>query len=264
MAQGIALVASAAVAVAVATSAVAVSVAAEAVSVAVARRGVGNVIGNNHFLTSAEKSALEKRISQAEDSTRAEIMMVIARQSDGYRYIPMLWAALIALSVPGLYFLYNTITTGGWGVADAQQFDYIYPIQVLVFLGLGMLFQLPAARLLIIPKSVKRQRAARHAHEQFFIQNLHQTVENTGVLIFVSVAEHYVEILVDTGIAAKIDNREWQATIDDFVKDVQSGNIAEGFNRAITHCETVLSNHFPADPQASSKRDELPNHLIEI
>ena len=222
------------------------------------------MIGNKPFLTASEKVALEKRIANIENGTGAEIMTVIAKQSDGYRYIPMLWAALIALSIPGLHFLYSAIVNDGWIYPGTERPELVYLIQVLTFLGLGMLFQLPAARLWMIPNVVKQQRAARHAHEQFFLQNLHQTVDRTGVLIFVSVAEHYVEIIVDSGIAEKIDNQHWQDSINTLIKDVKRGEIAQGFDHALDQCERVLSEHFPADTTITSNRNELPNHLIEV
>lgn len=222
------------------------------------------MMGSKPFLTGPEKAALEQRITDAETSTRAEIMTVIAKQSDGYRYIPILWAALLALSIPGLYFLYSTFVNDGWVYPGTEHPEHIYPIQVLAFLGLGMLFQLPAARLWMIPGIVKKQRAARHAREQFFLQNLHQTADRTGVLIFVSVAEHYVEIIVDSGISDKIDDREWQESINAFIEDVRRGDIAQGFDRALDHCERVLAEHFPADQTSLSKQNELPNHLIEV
>ncbi len=222
------------------------------------------MMGSKPFLTVSEKAALEKRIADIETGTRAEIMTVIAKQSDGYRYIPVLWAALFALSIPGLYFLYSTIVNDGWIYPGTERPELIYSIQVLAFMGLGMLFQLPAARLWMIPNVVKQQRAARHAHEQFFLQNLHQTIDRTGVLIFVSVAEHYVEIIVDSGVAEKIDDQHWRDSVHTLIEDVKRGEIAQGFNRALDHCERVLSEHFPADTSVTSNRDELPNHLIEV
>lgn len=215
------------------------------------------------FLTDNEKAALSAKINYAETRTRAEIVTVIARQSDGYRYIPILWAALAALSVPGLYFAYLAVTTGGWIEPNhiASLSTWLYPLQVLVFLGLGMLFQIPAARLWIIPSSVKQLRAARHAREQFFLQNLHKTEGHTGVLIFVSVAEHYVEIIVDSAIADAVDDKLWKQSVDEFIAHVQRGEIAKGFDNTIEHCREILWEHFPAP---EGRPDELPNHLIEV
>lgn len=215
------------------------------------------------FLNNEEKAALIARIHEAESRTTGEIVTVIAQQSDGYRYIPILWAALLALSVPGIHYIWITLTSGGWVASHevSSSLQWLYPLQVLVFLGLGMLFQLPRARIWLIPESVKRQRAARHAREQFFLQNLYQTDGRTGVLIFVSVAEHYVEIIVDSAIAEKVDNRIWNETVAEFIAHIRKGQIAAGFDNTVEHCREVLWEHFPAP---DGRPDELPNHLIEV
>lgn len=235
------------------------SVVAAEVSAAAARRGVGDMA----FLNEAEKAALVAKINHAESKTRAEIVTVIAQQSDGYRYIPILWSALVALCVPGIYFAWLAFSTNGWVVPSEALASarWLYPLQVLVFLGLGMLFQIPQARMWIIPKSVKTQRAARHAREQFFLQNLHQTSDRTGILVFVSVAEHYVEIIVDHGIAQAVDDELWRDTVDEFINHIRRGEIAAGFDSTIEHCRKVLWEHFPAP---DGRPDELPNHLIEV
>lgn len=220
-------------------------------------------VGSMAFLSDAEKAALRTKIRQTESGTSAEIVTVIAQKSDGYRYIPLLWAALIALSIPGLYYAWFAFHTAGWlePSQGTDHFGWLYPMQVLAFLGLGLLFQLPQARMWLIPQRVKHQRAARHAREQFFLQNLHQTQGRTGVLIFVSVAEHYVEIIVDSTIADAVDNSHWQKTVEVFVQHVRQGNIAQGFNTALDSCQDILWQHFPA---SSTTPDELPNHLIEV
>ena len=53
-------------------------------------------------------------------------------------------------------------------------------------------------RTALVPAHIKRLHAHRRAVEQFLAQNLHTTAGHTGVLIFVSVAERYAEILADT------------------------------------------------------------------
>ena len=200
------------------------------------------------FLTESEKASITAKINHAESQTRAEIVTVIAKSSDGYRYIPTLWAALIALSVPGLYYLWINLTSGGWGTLESiqQSAAWLYPVQVLVFLGLGMIFQIPQARVWMVPNSVKRQRAARHAREQFFLQKLHETEGRTGILVFVSVAEHYVEIIVDSSIADVVDNSIWNDTVNEFISHVRAGNIAKGFESTIEHCRVVAWENFPA------------------
>lgn len=215
------------------------------------------------FLTDNEKQTLRAQIQQAESGTTAEIVTVIAKQSDSYRYIPLLWAALVSLSIPGFYFLIQYFTNSGWTYPGESTFSLarLYQIQVLVFLGLGTVLQLSNVRMWLIPKSVKLKRARRHAHEQFFLQNLHLTKHNNGVLIFVSVAEHYVEIIVDKAVSDVVDNSIWNNTVVEFVSKVRAGNIAAGFAGTVEHCKAVLVEHFPAE---HGRPDELPNHLIEV
>jgi putative membrane protein len=240
-------------------SAAVVSVAAAEVSAAAALQGVGDMA----FLSETEKATLSAKINHAESRTRAEIVTVIAQTSDGYRYIPTLWAALAALSAPGLYYLWSSLNSDGWVTTElADNASYwLYSIQVLLFLGLGMIFQIPKARLWMIPKRVKRQRAARHAREQFFLQNLHETKGRTGILIFVSVAEHYVEIIVDTAVADVVDNHVWNKTVEKFIEHLRTGDISKGFESTIEQCRQIAWEHFPAP---DGRPDELPNHLIEV
>ena len=217
------------------------------------------------FLTEHEKDALEARIRAAESGTRGEIVTVIARASDDYRYIPTLWAALAALSVPGLYYLYERARAGGWpdpaGAADALAL--VWPVQALVFLGLGALFQLPRARAALVPKSVRDRRAARHAREQFFLRGLHATELRCGALVFVSLAERYVEILVDSGLAERVDEGVWDEAVAEFVTLVRAGRVAEGFAVAVDRCAEVLGEHFP-DETGGGRPNELPDRLIEL
>ena len=47
---------------------------------------------------------LQAKVREAELETDAELVTVLAPASDGYRYIPTLWAALIAMLTPLLVF----------------------------------------------------------------------------------------------------------------------------------------------------------------
>jgi putative membrane protein len=112
----------------------------------------------------------------------------------------------------------------------------------------------------VVPKALKQRNAARLARVQFLEQNLHHTRGETGVLIFVSELEHYVEILVDRGISAKIGNEQWQRLIDDFVKQVTAGHSLQGFLGCINGCSELLTTHVPATDQ----KNELPNRLVVV
>jgi len=203
------------------------------------------------FLSDSEKRQIAVAISTAERRTRGELVTVIAPSSDAYLYIPLLWAALLALLVPGILAVLPIALPG----------NLAYLVQICSFLGAAALFNWQPLKMRLIPASVKRERARRLAREQFFLQNLHMTRERTGVLLFVSVAEHYVEILADQGLNDEVAPGAWQSIVADFIERVRSRRIADGFLTAIAACGELLAEHFPAK---DDNQNELPNHLVEL
>ncbi|HEY9536749.1 MAG TPA: TPM domain-containing protein [Kiloniellaceae bacterium] len=203
------------------------------------------------FLTDDEKRRLRQRIEAAERQTRGELVTVIARQSDAYLFIPLLWASLVALSIPPVVVL-----------ADLWiDLATVSTIQLATFLLLSLLFRWTPLKMRLTPKAIKLRRAARAAREQFLAQGVHNTSDRCGVLIYVSVAEHYVEILADRAIDAKVAQEEWDAIVAAFVTTVKQRRVAEGFEQAVDACGKLLAQHFPAAP---GERNELPDHLIEL
>ena len=113
----------------------------------------------------------------------------------------------------------------------------------------------------LVPNSLKRRRASQLAREQFFAQRLHLTRARTGVLIFVSVAEHYVEIIADEGINARVPPGTWDKAVADFVEQVRAGRVTDGFLSVVEVVGARLAEHFP---RPLDDRDELPNESREF
>ncbi len=201
------------------------------------------------LIGTAEQTRISEAIAEVERGTNAELVTVLAAASDDYRYIPLLWAALVALIVPSA--LYLTPLSTAWMITA----------QLTTFLVLAVLLQVETLRSRLIPKSVRTLRAANMARRQFLEQGLHHTGDDTGVLIFVSEAEHYVEILVDRGISSKVDNERWSNIIEKFVNDVHEGQVERGFLTALECCGEILAEAVPKTPD---NRNELDNRLILI
>ena len=90
---------------------------------------------------------------------------------------------------------------------------------------------------------------------------MNRTRGRTGILLFVSVAERYVEILAARGIDEKVPPGTWKEIVAAFTRQVRRGKIADGFVGALTACGAVLISHFP---RAADDRNELPDVLIEL
>lgn len=203
------------------------------------------------FLHDADKQRIARAVAGAEAGTRGEFVTVIAKSADDYLYVPILWAALAALMLPGLF------SVSGIGVL----IEHAYSIQIAGFFALALLFRWQPVKMRLIPRGLKHARAHRLAQEQFFVQGLRMTRERTGVLLFVSVAEHYVEIIADQGINAVVPAGTWDAVVARLIEQVKAGRVADGFVAAVEACGALLAEHFPADEQ---NQDELPNHLVEL
>lgn len=203
------------------------------------------------FLTTEEKARIAEAVRQAERSTRGELVTVIAQRSDNYTLVPWVWATLLALMLPGLLQLFDL----------PAPLMTAYISQVTLFVAVLLLLQWQPLKMRLVPKSLKRALARRLAREQFFTQKLHQTREGTGVLIFVSVAEHYVEILADKGINDAVPPGAWDGMVTNFVAQVKAGNTSKGFLDTIDACGNFLAKHFPPRPD---DMNELPDVLIEI
>lgn len=202
------------------------------------------------LVPASDEERISAAITAAESKTAGEIVAVIAQASENYLYVPFMWAALVALLVPWplIHYTWMPVQT-------------IYLIQLAVFVILVAILWPRPMRVAVVPRSVRVMHAHRRATEQFVAQNLHTTEGNTGVLIFVSVAERHAEILADKGIDARVPPGTWQEIVDELTNSISDGRAADGFVKAIEKTGKHLAEHFP--PGAVNP-NELPDHLIVL
>jgi putative membrane protein len=199
--------------------------------------------------TKEDHEAVSAAIREAEKRTCGQIICVLAASSSDYAYVPISWATLLALLVP-------------WPLIEFTQWSVqrIFLLQLVVFILAGFIFSWMPVRLALVPRAVRRARAHRAALEQFVIRHVTHTRNRCGILIFVSMAEHYARVIADEGIAQKVSNAEWQAAIDVLIGHIRDGRIAAGFVAATQRCGAVLAAHAPPDGSA----DALPDRLYVI
>ena len=185
-------------------------------------------------------------IREAEKRTSGQIVCVLAHSSSEYAYVPILWASVLALAAP-------------WPLIEFTQWSVqrIFVLQLVVFILAGFLFSWMPLRVALVPRPIQRVRAHRAALEQFVVRRVAHTRNRSGILIFVSMAEHYARVIADEGIAQKVHQAEWQAAINFLTEHIRNGRIAAGFVAAIERCGDVLAVHAPPDGSA----EELPDRL---
>jgi uncharacterized membrane protein len=85
------------------------------------------------------------------------------------------------------------------------------------------------------------------------------TEENSGILIYVQLVEHRVEILADRGIAARVPQAEWDAICRNMEQRFRAGEWRQGALQAVMRAGELLAAHFPAKV---GNPNELPDQPL--
>jgi len=208
------------------------------------------------ILSQDNHDRISASIRTAEAETSGEIVCVLAGSSDSYFYpaaftvgAGMLLASLGAALLVDLWWLSIPL----WHFVLAQ-----LAASAAV---LALLAAFPRLRMLFVPRYLRYRRAHRNAVAQFLSRNIHVTRERTGVLIFVSLAERYAEVVTDAGINARVPQSAWDAIVAKLTAEAAAGRLTEGFEGAIAAAGELLAREFP---RREDDPAELPDRLVEI
>jgi uncharacterized membrane protein len=84
------------------------------------------------------------------------------------------------------------------------------------------------------------------------------TEANNGVLIYLLLAEHAIEIVADRGLNRHVPEAQWRALIAGMADAFKAGRFEEGLARAIDEIDRLLTQHFPA-AEGQVNPNELPD-----
>ncbi|WP_108470821.1 TPM domain-containing protein [Rhodanobacter thiooxydans] len=102
--------------------------------------------------------------------------------------------------------------------------------------------------------------AAARARQVFAQLRVWDTELNSGVLLYVLMAEHRIEIVADRGIAAKVSTHEWANLCARMRESYAAGQWRTGSLDGIAAANALLERHFPGDGKANP--DELPDRPV--
>jgi uncharacterized membrane protein len=84
------------------------------------------------------------------------------------------------------------------------------------------------------------------------------TEHNNGVLVYLLLAEHAIEIVADRGLVRRVPQAEWDAMLAGMAQAFRDGRFEQGLMQAIDAVERLLVQHFPLAPGAQ-RPNELPD-----
>ncbi|HUB89379.1 MAG TPA: TPM domain-containing protein [Dyella sp.] len=102
--------------------------------------------------------------------------------------------------------------------------------------------------------------AGMRARQVFGQLGVWDTEHNCGVLIYVLMAEHRIEIVADRGIARRVQPEEWGAICRGMLDDFAAGHWRAGTLQGITQVHALLAKHFPS--HGRPRPDELPDRPV--
>lgn len=221
-------------------------------------------------LSEAEHLLVSAAVSKAEETSNGEIVTIAAAQSDDYKDVALIWAAIgafIAMSftaffpVPYLNFLNYLL--GGWG-SDIRYSEFawlISTIAALKFIAIWLLMKWQPLLMALTPPWIKSMRSRQRAIELFRVGTESKTLGKTGILIYLSMAEHRAEIVADAAITQLVGAEKWGDAMEVLIKNAKAGNAGQGIAEAVEQIGIILKQHFP---KCDDDFNELPDKLIEL
>jgi putative membrane protein len=183
----------------------------------------------------AEHERLRAAVATAETRTSAEIVLTVAERSDDYAAFPwgaaattgFIVAAVIALAWPETHVRMAFLVAGGCALLA------------------WLMLRWPPLLLKIVPQEMQHHACMAAARAQFTEAVMGRTQAANGLLIFISVAEHYAAIIPDSGIVRVVPPETWAEVIARLITRVRAGTITDGLVDAVAACTDILAAKYP-------------------
>ncbi len=201
------------------------------------------------IFTPEKEKRVETAIRNAEMRTSGEIVPLVVDQSDAYPHLPF---------VGGILGLLAGSLAGVWCPAAGNTLLLI-SCQALGFMaGFFSLRHLSFPRRALLSPKLAEEEVFERALRAFRELELNLTQDRTGVLILVSLLEHRVQVLADSGINARVKPGTWNEVVDIVLSGIREGDLCTGLCDAIERCGVILEQEFP---RQEDDQNELPNRL---
>jgi len=203
------------------------------------------------FFNKEEQQKIEAAVRAAETKTSGEIVPIVVDSSYDYPRAELIGGGTLALAV-------GLIVSWLFGGESIWWFLPIFIVGFFVFQQL--IHHLPALKRKLIHPDELTEEVKEKALVSFIEHGLHETRDRTGILILISLFEHRVQVLADSGINEKVPEYTWEELVDIIVAGLKSGDSCTATCQAIERCGELLQEHFP---RKHDDTDELPNLIME-
>ena len=213
-----------------------------------------------NLFTDDERTHIAEHIAEVEAQTAGEVVPYIVMQSDAYPIARWRGAAIAILL--GLAIASALSVTGLPADTDIWHGRVLLP----VLLGLAATGAVVGSTLPPLVRTLTGadtlQRTVHHRAMQAFVdEEVFATRDRTGILMFVSLLEHRIEVIADAGISRKVDPDAWSDIASAIREGMTSGSLAQGLLDGLTRCQKILDE--AGIERRADDTDELPNTIRE-
>jgi len=203
-----------------------------------------------------DRERIKKAVDEAEGKTSGEIVPYVVRESDPYA--EALWRGGTSLGVivlATLAFLHEAL-----GLLPFLGVAWVLMLGFCGFMaGMGLVRYVPAFKRLFAGEDLMERRVSMRAAVAFIDEEIFNTRDRTGILIFVSMTEHKVLVMGDSGINARVGENAWEEVAQTIVRGIRGGKAAEGLIEAVEQCGHLLEHRGVAI--RPDDRNELSDHV---
>ncbi|NTW55088.1 MAG: hypothetical protein HGB15_10125 [Chlorobaculum sp.] len=202
------------------------------------------------FLTAAERLVIEKTVKQAEATTSGEIVVMAVGASSHYPSAIMSASGTISL-------LFAII--GALLLRNENMWMFLALFALCFIAAHEAVKRIPALKRPFVNRKEIAEEVEEAAIRAFYLRKVHETRDRTGILIYISLFEHSVRVLADSGIDAKVGKQAWEEVVATIIKGIGEKRQGEAICKAVEHCGKLLSQHFP---RRSDDRNEIDDVMI--
>ncbi len=192
------------------------------------------------LFTEDDRVRIREAVAQAEGRTSGEIVPYIVPQSASYDAAVWRGASLSAILALCVIMLILQLYQG-WSLSWLYA-SWSLAVLVLAAGTLGAVataYVAPLKRLLAGNALLDRE-VHQRAMQAFIEEEVFSTRERTGILLFISLLEHRIEVVGDAGINQKVTPDEWTDVVLRIREGIKAGKVADGLVAAIGLCGELL------------------------
>jgi len=180
---------------------------------------------------------INKAVRDAESKISGEIVPVFVEKS-GFYSIATYRAALLGAAAIFLLIIIFDRYVPSLAVYDPM-FIFTF-VMIGGFIGALKAHYINPVKRLMLNQTHMDQATRKRAETAFLEEEVFNTRQRTGILIFISFFEHEVIVMADKGISKVVDQKEWDALVRIIIENIRKGKITDGIVTAIGRCGEIL------------------------